>query len=57
MYHTYIIYWYTEYHPSFGARILRIVLGIRLGCHLLSHNMYYVYARNVDSVGDIERKH
>ena len=25
----YIIYWYVKYQPSFGARILRTVLGIR----------------------------
>ena len=40
MYHTYKISWYTKYHPSFGTRILHTILGIRLGCHVLSHNMY-----------------
>jgi len=40
VYHTYIISWYTKYHPSCCTRILRTILGIRLGCHVLSHNMY-----------------
>jgi len=38
MYHTYLIYWYDKYHPSFGTRILRTIIGIRLGYYVLSHN-------------------
>lgn len=41
----YIIYCYVKYHPSLSARTLPTVLGIRLGCYVLSHNMYqYVQA-------------
>ena len=40
MYHTYIISWYTKYHLSFSTKILHTILGIGLGCHVLSRNMY-----------------
>lgn len=40
MYHTYIIYWDVKYHPSFSIRILRTILGIRLGYRVLPYNMY-----------------
>jgi len=35
-----LIYWYTKYHPNFGNRIIRIILAIRLGCDVLSPDMY-----------------
>jgi len=40
MHHAYIIHRYIKYYPSFGIRIIRAVPGIRIGYHVLSHNMY-----------------
>src|SRR4051794_25426086 len=36
----YLIYWYIKYHPNFGTRIRRAILGTGLGCYVLSPNMY-----------------
>ena len=35
-----LIYWYIKYCSRFGTRILRSIIGIRLGCHVLSHKLY-----------------
>ena len=35
-----IIYWYIKYHPNFSARIPGTILKVRLGCYILSHNIY-----------------
>lgn len=40
LYTSHLIYRYTKYYPNFGTRIIHTILVIRLGCHVLSPNMY-----------------